>query len=326
MSSLHSVSSLQLVKFYHDLIAQQQIKKDKGWEFKIKNYKKAVKAIEEYSSECTDMDSVKEAFKAAGMKNPKGLLEKAEMAFAGQSCRDEKVDAVETLSRIYGIGPEKAKKLFDMGIKTIDDLRKAYKKDSSLLTSAQKFGLKYYDDMFDKDGNERRIPRSEIEPFDQLLAKYLKDDYVIAGSYRRQKPDCGDIDVFTRRKCVQNLISKLESLGYDIDTLAIGPTKYMGFIRLTKDGLMRRLDIMYVPPEQYSFAINYFTGSKEHNVKMRANALKLGYTLNEHRIEHTDGSPVTASEIKAKIGKSQIIEERDLFDFLDMKWLPPHKR
>lgn len=320
---------MSLVKFYQDLVAQQQLKKEKGWEFKIRNYRKAISAIQDYEAlgeKCTTMDNVKAAFTAAGMKNPKGLLEKAEMAFAGESCKDEKTIAMEQLCTVPWVGPEKAKTLMSMGINSIQELRSAFSKNTNILTHAQSLGLKYYDDLFDQHGNEKRIPRSEIEPFDKLLKKALKDDYAITGSFRRNKPDCGDVDVLTRRKCVKNLIAKLQEIGFQMDTLAEGPNKYMGFIRLKKNGPMRRLDILYVPPEEYAFAINYFTGSKEHNVKMRAKALQLGYTFNEHRILYTDGSPVPEQVFVDKIGKSRITEERDLFDFLDYPWKQPWER
>ena len=64
--------------------------------------------------------------------------------------------------------------------------------------------------------------------------------------------------------------------------VARGKKKFMAFSKLSEKGLPCRLDILYTPKEEYNFAKLYFTGSKEHNVKMRNKALKLNYTLNEH--------------------------------------------
>ena len=72
--------------------------------------------------------------------------------------------------------------------------------------------------------------------------------------------------------------------GYVTDTLAQGPSKFMGVCRLP-DGMHRRLDLRSVPPEQFHFATLYFTGSNLLNVKMRLRAIELGMTLNEYRLE-----------------------------------------
>ena len=82
----------------------------------------------------------------------------------------------------------------------------------------------------------------------------------------------------------------------------------------------RRLDFMYSPPNEYAFAVLYFTGSKAFNVLMRSRALSLGYTLNEHGFHKMNG--------KKKGKKLNIIfhSEESIFKFLRMVYKTPHQR
>lgn len=111
----------------------------------------------------------------------------------------------------------------------------------------------------------------------------------------------------------------LRESGYVTDTLAQGPSKFMGVCRLP-DGMHRRLDLRSVPPEQFHFATLYFTGSNLLNVKMRLRAIELGMTLNEYRLERKPA--VDGQEGEAVPAGS----EREVFEALGMDYLEPHER
>ena len=83
------------------------------------------------------------------------------------------------------------------------------------------------------------------------------------------------------------------------------------------DSFAKRIDIMYTKPEEYPFAILYFTGSGDFNVRMREDALKQGYTMNEYSIKHTD-----SGEIVDKVFR----EEKEIFGFLGYDYLEPEDR
>ena len=68
--------------------------------------------------------------------------------------------------------------------------------------------------------------------------------------------------------------------------LGYGSKKYFGICKYGKNGINRRIDIMYTSPQEYPFAILYFTGSSNFNKKMREHALELGYSMNEHGMYH----------------------------------------
>jgi DNA polymerase (family X) len=105
--------------------------------------------------------------------------------------------------------------------------------------------------------------------------------------------------------------------GYLTCMLARGPKKYMGMGKIDMSPCHRRIDIMYTKPEEYSFAILYFTGSGDFNVRMRDDALKQGYTMNEYSIKHTD----TGLKVEQVFAY-----EKDIFKFLGYEYLEPEDR
>ena len=230
----------------------------------------------------------------------------------------DKKSPLEEFLKIHGVGKQHAKKLVSEGFKGVDDLRKCENiKDH--LNDTQIKGLHYYDDM------QVRIPYSEIEKHEVYLKDVLhkidpKAELTIAGSYRRKRPDSGDIDLLLKamsKKTYDNFIDTLVREGYLTCQLARGAKKYMGMGKIDTSPCHRRIDIMYTKPEEYPFAILYFTGSGDFNVRMREDALKQGYTMNEYGIKHTDTG--------AKVDKL-FLEEREIFDFLGYQYLNPEDR
>lgn len=230
----------------------------------------------------------------------------------------DKKSPLEDFLKIHGVGKQHAKKLFSAGFKTIDDLRKCENiKDH--LNDTQLKGLHYYDDM------QVRIPYEEIQKHEIYLKETLKKidpraELTIAGSFRRKRPDSGDIDLLLKapnKKTYEKFIDILTEEGYLTCMLARGPKKYMGMGKVDISPCHRRIDIMYTKPSEYPFAILYFTGSGDFNVRMRDDALKQGYTMNEYSIKHTD-----SGEIVDKVFR----EEKEIFGFLGYDYLEPEDR
>lgn len=219
---------------------------------------------------------------------------------------------------IHGVGPSCASKLVRLRIKTIQELRES-DEGMKLLNDKQKIGLKYYEPLLE------RIPYEEIVSHEKFLQQKLqvidKDaELTIAGSYRRKKSDSGDIDVLvtsTNPLVYKQFIQSLQ--GYLIEDLAKGRKKYNGICSLNKQ-TPRRIDIMYTDKKEYPFAILYFTGSKEFNTTMRAHALSLGYTMNEHSItfKNDDNEELPVYKV--------FNNEKDIFTFLDYEYVLPENR
>jgi DNA polymerase/3'-5' exonuclease PolX len=254
-----------------------------------------------------------------------GKLRAAEEAKA-----DPDFVAYNELLKIYGVGPVKARQFVDAGINGVEAIRKLVARDPSALTAAQKLGLKYYED------TQERIERSEIDEHRVVLEKAFGAvglTMEIVGSYRRGAVNSGDIDVLVTdgsaalgkskmSAAFKKAVDSLESGGYLLGILARGPTKTLAYAGIgagagaagTKKG--RRLDLLLTDPEEYPYAILYFTGSDQFNIAMRRWALDCGYTMNEHGMVSTgDNSP--APPMKC---------ERDIFDFLGLAWVAPTER
>lgn len=220
--------------------------------------------------------------------------------------------AMSVFMDIYGVGEKKAESIINEGIYTIDEL----KKHTDLLNDKQRIGLAYYDDIL------KRIPRKEIDAYNTLFRKYYGENMEIVGSYRRGKPDSGDIDVILTGNANDyvNLINVLIEKKVILEVLSRGPTKCLVVAKLPRHKIARRVDFLFTSDDAYPFSLLYFTGSKEFNTEMRERALRMGYTLNEHGFSKMEGR-----KKGAKVDKVFSSEE-EIFDFLKMKYKDPCDR
>ena len=230
----------------------------------------------------------------------------------------EKTNPINILSDIYGVGPKKAQELVESGITTIAELRQ---RQDELLNDTQKVGLKYYEQI------QQRIPRAEIVEFEQMFNTHFSKVNIdgsleIVGSYRRGAKSSGDIDVIITSKTgsvYEMFVSELLKTGIILEVLSRGPSKTLVIASLP-NGVARRIDFLYSPPDEFAFAILYFTGSKMFNTAMRQHGLNKGYTFNEHGIYH-----VVANKKGKKVDRT-FTTEKDIFDFLGLEFKTPVER
>ena len=102
-----------------------------------------------------------------------------------------------------------------------------------------------------------------------------------------------------------------------VEYLAHGRKKYNGICKLGRKGVSRRIDIMYTKPEEYPFAVFYFTGSDEFNKKIRKEIIDRGMSINEYSLKDL--------ETKKKVDH-EFYSEKDIFDYLGMKYVEPWDR
>lgn len=227
--------------------------------------------------------------------------------------------ALEQIQGIYGVGPKKAQELVAAGYTTIAGLRTAASADPKLLNKNQQISIRYYEQLL------QRIPRAEMDAHAALLmaAKPAALEGVIVGSYRRGRPDSGDIDMLIRTAnknvdagtALNEYVEALKASGYIREVLAHGEHKCMAICALGS-GVARRLDLLVTPPAEFPFAVFYFTGSDTFNVRVRSLAQEKGYTLNEHALTHVSTGK-TVSGIRT---------ERGIFNALKIEWREPNER
>jgi len=245
---------------------------------------------------------------------------KIELQERFQETKEEKI--VKELEQVWGIGPARAKKLIQNGITSIAQLRR----HQELLTDQQRIGLKYHEDL------QKRIPRENIIAIHVILKYYLdktfgKNTYTleIAGSYRRGMKDSGDIDclISTTNFGLEQVVELLRKKNVITDVLSMKNEKFMGIAHCpgNAEGPQYqdhhfRLDIEFVPEESFGTALLYFTGSKNFNVVMRAEAKRKGFLLNEHGIY----------SIRTGQKVSEAPTELEIFQIIGMNYVPPERR
>ena len=159
-------------------------------------------------------------------------------------------------------------------------------------TYHQLIGVKHYFNIM------KKIPRAEMLKIQKVLKHALhlmNPDLIltICGSFRRERVESGDIDCLITHPDINthdnagilsDIVKGLTRIGFLVDHLTEnGGTKYMGLCKVAE--IPRRIDIRVIPWDSYSFAILYFTGSKNNNTDMRVAAKKRGYKLNEYGME-----------------------------------------
>lgn len=245
-----------------------------------------------------------------------------------EKLRAEFPESIFELFDIPGLGPKKIKAVYEqLGISNIAELEKAA--TDGRIAALAGFGAKTAKNLL-ASIETRKLHSGyfllgEAAPVAETILEDLKSlpevsQASIAGSYRRRKETVHDLDLIVAGKNALEIIEYFTSHDEVETILAKGETK--ASVRL-KSGM--QCDLRVVTNDEYPFALNYFTGSKEHNVMMRGRALERGFTLNEYRLglvaERATGRGATSAEEIPKI-----YQERDLYRALGLDYVEPELR
>ena len=307
--------------------------------YKVKHYNVAIEAIKNDFKDMPLTSGIQlNDYKGIGDKIIKKINEIIQTGslLEAENIMEENIyhDFMIKLSNIHGIGGKKALELVEShNIHSIEELinRKDEIQDNKrpLLNNIQQKGLQYFEDC------QQRIPRKEMVLHNNFLFKISKKinklfpntKLIVVGSYRREKPDSGDIDILitnkdNNTKVFDGFLKLMEEEQYITSTFSHGAKKFMGMCLLPKKKVNRRLDILYTPPNEYPFALLYFTGSGNFNTTLREYANTLGYRLNESSIRHYN---LEKKEI-GKIIDVKFTNETDIFSFFKLPYIEPINR
>lgn len=234
------------------------------------------------------------------------------------------------LVRLDGVGPKKAKKLFEqLGVKTVDDL--AVQLDAGTVRELDGFGRKSAEKIKRSiEDHRKHSGRFQIHEVEKLIAGVLEhmahapgvDKIELAGSLRRRKETIGDVDILARHEGDGTPVVD-HFVGFDgaARVLGAGPTK--GSIVL-HSGL--QVDLRVIPGRSFGAALQYFSGSKEHNVAVRTLAVRKGLRVNEWGVfrlpEDVDPATVGKEDGERLAGDT----EEGVYEVLGMSWVPPALR
>lgn len=228
-------------------------------------------------------------------------------------------ETVFQLFEVQGLGPKKIKAMYDaLGVDSLEKLKKACEegKVSKLPGFGEKTQVKILEGIA---ANEKFADRFTLGSIGALVDGILKmlqmhpevARVAVAGSYRRAKETVGDLDFLVSTKEGALVCEDFTTLPEVDAVIACGDTK--ASVRL-KNGMY--CDLRAVKNEEFPFALQYFTGSKEHNVALRSLAQKRGWSLNEYGFTVAEGAEAPP----------EVNEEWDIYRALDLQFIEPELR
>lgn len=239
------------------------------------------------------------------------------------------------LLNIPKMGPKKAATLFnELGIETLEQLKAAC--EAGEVRNLSGFGEKTEQAILAgidiaAASNKRILWATADKLADRLRTHMLKCKKIkqmeFAGSYRRGKETVGDLDLLATSSDAEKVMDQLASFAEITSIIVRGETKMS--VRLEKEF---QVDLRVVPDKSFGAALQYFTGSKDHNVIMRGMAKKLDLRINEWGVYKLDGDDQTwiAGKTEADVYKTldlpcfdpEIREARQEFDWAEQGSLP----
>ncbi len=288
--------------------------------FRIRAYRNAARNIRELTVNIEDIVNLDELTKIPGIG--KDLGDKiSEFITTGKVNDYDKLkkkvpEGLVELLGIQGLGPKTLSKLNkELGVKNLDDLERALERKKILTVHGM--GEKKVQDI--KRGIEllkhsgERMPLGIALPLaEEIIFEISKipgtEGTIAAGSLRRMGETVGDIDILTMAKNGEEIIKAFTKLSPVREVLAAGDTK--GSVIL-ENGM--QIDLRVVEPDSYGAALQYFTGSKAHNIKLRTIALEKGLKINEYGVFR---------------GEEKIAgrTEEQVYKILELPWIPPEIR
>ena len=325
MSRNNEVASV--LEEYADLLEAQDVG------YKPNTYRRAASNIRDYpeaiedlavegSGAVQDIEGVGDAIAAKVVE----YVETREIGELEEERENLPVEMTE-LTSVEGVGPKTVKTLYDaLGVQTLDDLEAAA--HAGDIQDVAGFGPKTEQNISDHIEFARQAQERELlgdgRPIADDVRAFLADvegveRVEIAGSTRRWRETIGDVDVLVASDAGQAVGEALTDWDRVDETLDLGPTKTS--VRMTDV----RVDLRVVVDEEFGAALQYFTGSKDHNVAVRNHAIDQGKKVNEYGVFDVAG--IEDEDNGQRVGDLLASETEDaVYNALGLPWIPPELR
>ena len=297
--------------------------------FRIRSYRNAAQAIENHSQQIKDIiDEPKQVLAIPGIG--KGMLTNLQELFktgklvVQAELLEKYHPSMLQLLKIQGLGPKTIALIWSAyKVSDVDGVEKLARegKIRELPRMGEKHEAKLLKAIEDyrRVGGRFLIDAAELEC--EKLTAYIEkfdgiDKITPAGSLRRGRETVGDLDILVTGKACCSETARQEAISYIakypplMDVIASGDNKISFHLR---QGM--QVDVRLLPPESFGAAMQYFTGSKAHNVALRQRALKMGYTLNEYSLSTLEGEQPVAGRT-----------EEEIYGKLKLDYIPPEMR
>lgn len=325
----------EIVNLFREIAGILKIKGENP--FKIRAYERVADTIENLSMEIETIYHAGKLNEIPGVgeaisSKMKEFLQTGQLEYLERLKMDIPTGVLELL-KIPEIGPKKAKKFYEeLGIDHIEKLEKAALEHK--LQSLPGMGKKAEENILKgiqlyKRRGKRTLLNEALSLAEEVVKELSKleevEEISIAGSLRRQKETIGDIDILIASNNPEKVMKALIQLPQSREVLAEGITKSA---ILTEQDI--QIDLRVVEKESFGAALQYFTGSKSHNVRLREMAAKQQLKVNEYGLFRViDGQKIAGrseKEVYEKLGLSYIMpelrEDRGEFEAAVQKKLP----
>jgi DNA polymerase (family 10) len=234
--------------------------------------------------------------------------------------RAEVPPEVRQFLRLPGLGPKTAARIWrELDVTTLDGLREAA--EAQRVRTLQGLGAKSEEKILEAlakglgpEPERRGLLGVGLPVVREIVAALREHPSAVevseAGSTRRGRETFRDLDVIATATAPQELLDHFVGLPWVLEVAAKGDTKATV---VTKQGL--RVDLRVVPPEDFGSLLQHFTGSKDHNVALREDAQRRGFSVSEYGV-----TVVETGELH------RFRDERELYRFLGYDWIPPELR
>lgn len=293
--------------------------------FRIRSYRNAATAIEGYPQRVDDIlaDSNRNVTEIPGVGKGLAFVLHEIKDRGSFERRDEMLaryppTALEML-KIQGLGPKSIALIIEhFRVSTIDGLEKLAREQK--LRELPRMGAKLEEKILRSIASYRQSAGRFLLSFAVEVAEELKaflaespgvEEVQSAGSVRRGKETVGDVDLLVCGGDPAEVLGRFVKHPRVTEVLAKGENKASAKIGL--EGL--QVDVRVLPRESYGAAMQYFTGSKVHNVALRTRAIKQGLTLNEYGLFKIEGEERVGGET-----------EEEIYRILGLDWVPPEMR
>ncbi len=309
----------EIALIFNDIAEILEIKGDNP--FRIRAYKRAALALENLSKDVTDI-SKEELLKIPGIgQDLAGKIEEYIRTGKIQAYEDIKKEIPEglsTLLKVPGLGPKTAKMLYEkLNVRNIEDLENYARQHK--LTGLPGIKEKTEENIIKgiemlKRGIERK-PLGKVLPVAEEILNFIRkhspvNKLSLAGSLRRWKDTIKDIDILATSNDPKSVMNTFVRMPGVKEVLMHGPTKSSIIIQ---EGI--QVDFRVVQEQSYGAALAYFTGSKEHNIRLREMAVKAGLKINEYGIFREKDDKKLGGE-----------KEEDIYKILGLPYIPPELR
>ncbi len=290
--------------------------------FRITAYRRAARALEGLTEDVAAVAARGELEEIPGIG--KGTAEKIqEFLQTGTSKYYEELRAslppgITALMAVPEVGPKTAMLMYEkLGIKTIDELEQACK--DGKIRKLPRMGAKTEENILKGIAllrrTKERLPIGQVLPHAQELVEALRalkevKQVSVAGSLRRMKETIGDIDILVTSTKSDPVMDVFTTFPRVKQVLAKGPTRSSVVLDA---GI--QADVRVVEPESFGAALQYFTGSKDHNVKLRERAVRKGLKINEYGV-------FRVKDDRRIAGRT----EEEVYAAVGLPWMPPEIR